>query len=200
MKNPQFADSEYDEVADWLKSTRDRVLKIKNESLLLRKSTVKTRLLDYRMCEGTAGERNEFTFISDERDERPKQIGSGAYPLEYFLSGMGFCENVQYGRYAPTHGVKIKSLETQVEGWFDFRGMMLIDSFDPSFTRLTVTTRIESDATQEAVKALASDVHRACAVYNTLKKAVAIETAIFLNNKELMQFKSTSGNNIDGIS
>ncbi len=127
-----------------------------------------------------------FTIKSDEREFRqtPQEV-LGPYPLEYFLSSLGFCELTQYGRYAAYLGLKLDDVRMQVKGVFDKRGLYGIDDIDSGFMEISITANIMGDLTPDQARELVKWVRRCCVVYNTLKKAVKIVENINLNNVHL---------------
>jgi uncharacterized OsmC-like protein len=127
-----------------------------------------------------------FVFKSDEREFRqtPQEV-LGPYPLEYFLSSLGFCELTQYGRYAAYLGLKLDDVKIIVRGVFDKRGLYGIDEIDSAFIEISITANIMGDLTPDQARELIKWVRRCCVVYNTLKKAVKIVENIYLNDSHL---------------
>lgn len=123
---------------------------------------------------------------SDEREFRqtPQEV-LGPYPLEYFLSSLGFCELTQYGRYAAYLGLKLDDVKIIVRGVFDKRGLYGIDETDSAFIEISITANIMGDLTPDQARELIKWVRRCCVVYNTLKKAVKIVENIYLNDSHL---------------
>jgi uncharacterized OsmC-like protein len=57
----------------------------------------------------------DYTLVCDE----PSSLGGsdkGPNPLEFFVSAVGFCENVTFARFAALRGLEFDSLETSVRG------------------------------------------------------------------------------------
>ncbi|MEM3095662.1 MAG: OsmC family protein [Nitrososphaerota archaeon] len=135
-----------------------------------------------------------FTLRSDEREFRqtPSEV-IGPYPLEYFLSSLGFCELTQYGRYAAYLGLKLDNVNITISGVFDKRGLYGIGDIDSTFSEISVTTNIVGGLTAEEAAELVKWVRRCCVVYNTLKKAVKIVETISLNGKTLDIYVSGPG-------
>ena len=51
--------------------------------------------------------------------DEPSSLGGsdqGPNPLEFFMSAVGFCENVTFARFATLNGLEFVSLETSVRG------------------------------------------------------------------------------------
>ena len=138
-----------------------------------------------------------FAFKSDEREFRHKpQEVLGPYPLEYFLSSLGFCELTQYGRYAAYLGLKLDDVRMQVKGVFDKRGLYGLDDIDSAFMEISITANIIGDLTPDQARELVKWVRRCCVVYNTLKKAVKIIENISLNNNHLETYVSEPSQHI----
>jgi len=132
-----------------------------------------------------------FTLRSDEREfrETPSEV-LGPYPLEYFLSALGFCELTQYGRYAAYLGLKLDDVRINVKGVFDKRGLYGIGNIDSAFNEITITVNIVGEIAKEGAAELVEWVRRCCVVYNTLKKAVKIVEKISLNGQPLEEHVS----------
>ncbi len=142
---------------------------------------VETQVLHNFTNQGKAG---DFLFISDERAEAGGEA-KGPTPLEYFLSGLGFCEQVIFIRHCAALGVHVDSLETTVRGYFDRRGIYGVADVDPGFSEIVVEMRIRSSETKEKILDAISKVEKHCPAYNTLRKAAKVTHQVKLNDKDL---------------
>jgi putative redox protein len=146
------------------------------------KGTVRAvvRLVGDQSSESTV---NRFKILSDE----PESVGgggSGPSPLDFFLSSLGFCENVTFARVAALMGLEFETLETDVRGHWDRRGQFKIGGVEPSFTDITLETRITTKEEPQRVIDAVLETHNRCPVHATLKKATELKDKLFINGQE----------------
>lgn len=67
-----------------------------------------------------------FTLVQDE-PESVWGTGKGPTPTDFFVTSIGFCENVIFARNASLANLSITSLETVVSGSWDRRGLFEIE-------------------------------------------------------------------------
>ncbi len=142
--------------------------------------------METRLVENFNGEAKarDFIFISDEREESAG-TDKGPAPLEYFLSGFAFCEQIIFARHAAALGLDLDRLELKVKGLFRRRGMYGTAEVDPGFEETSVEFRVESKESKELAIDPVWRVHKHCPAYNTLRKAAKISEGVFLNDEEL---------------
>jgi len=81
------------------------------------------------------------TFRSHKIDiDEPKNLGGtdkGPSPIELLLAAIGSCQIITLAFFAPRLGVKLKAVETVVEGYLDPRGFMGVSGVtkDPHFNK-----------------------------------------------------------------
>ena len=68
-------------------------------------------------------------------DELPER-----QPTDYFITSVGFCENVIFARNASLAKLSIDSLETTVTGSWDRRSLFEIEGVSSNFKSITVET------------------------------------------------------------
>ena len=123
-----------------------------------------------------------FTVIQDE----PESVGGGGKgptPTDYFITSVGFCENVIFVRNASLAGLEIESLETTVIGSWDRRGLFEIENISPHFNRITVETRISTKDPIEKVVQVAQETHRRCPIHATLARATELVFKLVVNGQ-----------------
>jgi putative redox protein len=123
-----------------------------------------------------------FTVVQDE----PESIGGsskGPTPTDYFVSSVGFCENVIFVRNASLAGLSIDSLETIVTGSWDRRGLFEIENASPHFNRVTVETKVSTKDAIEKVREVARETHRRCPVHATLARATELVFKLVVNGE-----------------
>jgi len=142
---------------------------------------VESKVLHNYTCEAKAG---EFRFIADEHPNSGGN-GEGPTPLQYFLAGLVFCEQVIFIRHCAAHNVQVDSLETSVRGYLDRRGNYGVAEVDPAFNQIVVTMRIESTESSDKIREAITRLEKHCPAYNTLKKSVQVIHEVTLNGQEL---------------
>ena len=125
-----------------------------------------------------------FTVVQDE-PESVWGTGKGPTPTDYFVTSIGFCENVIFARNASLAKLSIDSLETLVTGSWDRRGLFDIDGASPHFRSITVETRVSTKDPVEKVVEVARQTHRRCPVHATLSKATEMIFKLVVNGKSV---------------
>ena len=123
-----------------------------------------------------------FTVVQDE----PESVwgsGKGPTPTDYFITSVGFCENVIFARNASLARLSVDSLETFVSGTWDRRGLFEIDEVSPFFKSITVETRITTKDPVEKVVEVARQTHRRCPIHATLSRATEMIFKLVVNGQ-----------------
>src|SRR5947199_4632152 len=98
--------------------------------------------------------------------DEPVPVGGAdkaATPLEFFMSAIGFCENVMFTRHAALLNLQFDSLETSVRGHWDRRGQYGIGGAEPSSKDVTVETKVATKDPVEKVVEVTRRTHKRCA-------------------------------------
>ncbi len=134
-------------------------------------SRADVRLVGQQYQEARVG---KFSLACDE----PVPVGGtdrAATPLEFFMSAIGFCENVMFTRHAALLNLQFDSLETSVRGHWDRRGQYGIGGAEPSF----------KDVSVEKVVEVTRRAHKGCPMHATIVKAMKVTDKLFVNGKEI---------------
>lgn len=126
----------------------------------------------------------EYTLVCDE----PSSLGGsdkGPNPLEFFMSAVGFCENVTFARFAALRGVEFDSVETSVRGHWDRRGQGEWEGIEPAFKDFVVETRIDSGAPVESIRELVRTTHLRCPMHASISKIGPVVDKLFINGTEV---------------
>jgi len=123
-----------------------------------------------------------FTVVQDE-PESVWGTGKGPTPTDYFVSSIGFCENVIFVRNASLMGLSIDSMETIVTGYWDRRGLFEIDGVSPFFKSITVETKVSTKDPVDRVVEVAKQTHRRCPVHATLSRATELIFKLAVNGE-----------------
>lgn len=130
------------------------------------------------------GSAREFDFESDEPASMAGGQNMGPRPLEYFLAGFAFCQQVVLAKHALATGIELNDVQVEVEGDVDPRGVLGIGDVDPGFDgALRQITHIESPATEEEIRDLVEQAESHCPAYASL--SVPVERTLVLNGQQL---------------
>jgi len=120
--------------------------------------------------------------------DEPAALGgtdAGPNPLEFFMSAIGFCENVTFARFAALRGLEFDSLETSVRGHWDRRGQGEWEGVEPAFKDFVVETRIASSAPLEKVLDVVHTTHMRCPMHASISKIGPVVDKLFVNGIEV---------------
>lgn len=126
----------------------------------------------------------DYTLTCDE----PSSLGGTdkwPNPLEFFMSAVGFCENVTFARFAALHGLEFESLDTSVRGHWDRRGQGEWEGIEPTFKDFVVETRIVSDAPVQKIRQVARTIHLRCPMHASISKIGLVVDKLFVNGSEV---------------
>jgi uncharacterized OsmC-like protein len=130
------------------------------------------------------GQARDFTFESDEPGSMAGGGDEGPRPLEYFLAGFAFCQQVLLAKHALATGIELDDVNVEVEGDVDPRGVLGIDDVDPGFDgALQQATRIESPATEREIVDLVEIAEEHCPAHASL--SVPVERDLYLNGEQI---------------
>jgi uncharacterized OsmC-like protein len=142
---------------------------------------VETELVENYRGRGTA---REFSFESDEPASMAGGGDAGPRPLEYFLAGVAFCQQVVPAKHALATGVELDDVAVELEGDVDPRGVLGVGDVDPGFDgALQQVTRVESPATESEVLALVEAAEAQCPAHASL--AVPVDRDLYLNGDQV---------------
>ncbi|MFC4551112.1 MULTISPECIES: OsmC family protein [Halorussus] len=132
-------------------------------------------------------EARAFDFESDEPATMAGGENRGPRPLEYFLAGFAFCQQVIYAKNALATGIEIDDLSIDVSGDVDPRGVLGVDGASPGFVddEIRYTTRIESPAHPDEVRELVDLAERHCPAHAALREPMSFDRDIVLNGERL---------------
>ncbi len=126
----------------------------------------------------------DYTLVCDE----PSAVGGsdrGPNPLEFFISAVGFCENVTLARFATLRGLEFDSLETSVRGHWDRRGQGEWEGVEPAFKDFVVETRIASSAPLDRIREIVRTTHIRCPMHASIVKIGPVVDKLFVNGVEV---------------
>lgn len=125
-----------------------------------------------------------YVLICDE----PSTLGGsdkGPNPLEFFMSAIGFCENVTLARFAALRGLELDSIETSVRGHWDRRGQGEWEGVEPRFKDFVVETRITSSAPLDEIRETVLTTHARCPMHASILMIGPVIDKLVVNGTEV---------------
>ena len=112
--------------------------------------------------------KRDWTFEAD----HPEIFASeddGITPVEFLLVGLASCLTAGIAAVAQNRGIQLRSVKATVEGGMDIQGILGIDSdVRNGFDGITVSYKIDADATPEEIKAIVAQSQKRSAVYDAI--------------------------------
>src|SRR5215216_2215601 len=130
---------------------------------------------------GAGGEHAHQTQFRYGADHPAVLVGQdrGPTPIEFLLHGLAACITAGIGNIAAARGVTLTSVESQVEGDIDLRGILgLSDQVRNGYERIRITFDITGDGPPEKLRQIVEQSRARSAVYDVLTNGVPVEVAI----------------------
>jgi uncharacterized OsmC-like protein len=116
-----------------------------------------------------------------EGDEPPVLLGDNAGPnaVETVLHALASCLAVGFIYNADAQGIRVESLEFELEGELDLHGFLgLSDDVRPGYKNIGLTYRVESDASREKVVELCEYIQRTSPVLDILRNPMPVSVKL----------------------
>ncbi|MEW5830428.1 MAG: OsmC family protein [Chloroflexota bacterium] len=116
-----------------------------------------------------------------EGDEPPVLLGANAGPnaVEAVLHALASCLAVGFVYNAAAQGIRIESLEFDLEGDLDLHGFLgLSDQVRPGYENIRLTYRVKSDAPREKIVALCDYVQKTSPVLDIISNPVPVTVSL----------------------
>ena len=100
-------------------------------------------------------------------DEPPELGGqdSAPNPVELVLAALGTCQEIMYSAYASVMGIELDSVEVDIRGYLDLKGLFGMDEdIPPGYKRIGFETRLNSSAPKKKLLELIDTVENHCPV------------------------------------
>ena len=110
----------------------------------------------------------DVSSIIDEPEARGG-TNQGLTPTETLMASLIGCTNVISKRIADKMGVELGEMDIQLSAKFDRRGTMLEEEIDVPFSSVTMDIEIDTDATEEQMNALKTDLAKFCPIAKVLR-------------------------------
>ena len=108
------------------------------------------------------------------RRSSPRRI-TPSRPIEYVLVGLASCLTAGVAAVAQNRGIQLRSVESNLEGKMDIRGILGIDSdVRNGYDDIKVTFKIDADASKEDIEALVAQSQKRSAVYDVITNPVNV--------------------------
>jgi uncharacterized OsmC-like protein len=117
-------------------------------------------------------------FVLD-ADEPPALLGQdkGANPVEFVLHALAACVTTSLVYHAAARGIKLESVESQLEGDLDLRGFLgLSDQVRRGYKEIRVKFKVKSDASPEQLEELTKFSPVYDIVSNPVPVSIQVET------------------------
>lgn len=103
----------------------------------------------------------------------------GITPIEYVLVGLASCLTAGVASVAQNRGVQLRSVESQLEGTMDIRGILGIDSdVRNGYDDIKVTFKIDADASKQDIEAIVAQSQKRSAVYDVITNPVNVTVEV----------------------
>ena len=124
-----------------------------------------------------------FTLRSD---HPPELLGknTGVTAIEAVLAALGGCMTGTFAAQATARGVKIDSLEVDLECTIDLNGFFGIKPIRPGLSNVRLSYRVASDADAKTLQEILDAARSLSPVFDTVTKPVAVETSLEKTHKE----------------
>ena len=114
------------------------------------------------------GHNDEWVFEADHPEVFAAE-DNGITPIEYLLVGLASCLTGGIASIAENRGIKLRSVESTVEGAHDIRGILGADAdVRNGFDDIKVTFAIDADASKQEIEALVAQSQKRSAVFDAL--------------------------------
>jgi uncharacterized OsmC-like protein len=104
---------------------------------------------------------------------------NGITPIEYVLVGLASCLTAGVAAVAQNRGIQLRSVESQLEGKMDIRGILGVDTdVRNGYDDIKVTFKIDADASKKDIEALVAQSQKRSAVYDVITNPVNVTVEI----------------------
>ena len=122
--------------------------------------------------------KTETTFEAD----HPEIFASedrGITPIEYLLVGLSSCLTAGIAAVAQNRGIQLRSVESNLEGKMDIRGILGMDSdVRNGYDDIKVTFKIDADASKDEIEAIVAQSQKRSAVYDVLTNPTNVTVSV----------------------
>lgn len=130
---------------------------------------------------GAGGDHQHQTVFRYGADHPAVLVGQdrGPTPIEFLLHGLAACITAGIGNIAAARGVTLTSVESQVEGDIDLRGILgLSDEVRNGYERIRINFTIAGDAPPEKLRQIVEQSRARSAVFDVLTNGVPVDVTV----------------------
>ena len=103
----------------------------------------------------------------------------GITPIEYVLVGLASCLTAGVAAVAQNRGVQLRSVESQLEGKMDIRGILGMDSdVRMGYDDIKVKFKIDANAPKKEIEAIVAQSQKRSAVYDVITNPVNVSVEV----------------------
>jgi len=103
----------------------------------------------------------------------------GITPIEYVLVGLASCLTAGVAAVAQNRGIQLRSVESQLEGKMDIRGILGMDSdVRNGYDDIKVKFKIDADASKKDIEAIVAQSQKRSAVYDVITNPVNVSVEV----------------------
>jgi uncharacterized OsmC-like protein len=116
-----------------------------------------------------------------EADEHQVLLGEdkGPNPVEYLLTGLIGCLTSAMIYHAAARGIKIKGIQSRVEGDLDLRGFLgLSPDVKPGYENIRVYFKIDADVSDQQKEELIEMAQKYSPVFNSVKNPTSVSVSL----------------------
>lgn len=130
---------------------------------------------------GAGGEHDHASEFVCDGDHPQVLVGrdQGPTPVEFILHGLASCLTAGIAYIAAARGVTLTSVESNVEGDIDLRGILGIsDDVRNGYERIRVSFKIAGDAAPDKLRQIVEQSRARSAVFDIVTRGVSVEIAV----------------------
>jgi uncharacterized OsmC-like protein len=130
---------------------------------------------------GAGGEHKHQTEFRYGADHPAVLVGQdrGPTPVEFLLHALAMCITAGIGNIAAVRGVTLTSVESQVEGDIDLRGILGLSGIVRNgYERIRISVTIAGDAPPEKLREIVERSRARSAVFDVLTNGVPVDVSI----------------------
>jgi uncharacterized OsmC-like protein len=128
------------------------------------------------------GQEQQHKTESSFQADHPEVFASedrGITPVEYLLVGLASCLTAGVAAVAQNRGIQLRSVESNVEGKMDIRGILGIDSdVRNGYDDIKVTFKIDADASKQEIEGIVAQSQKRSAVYDAITNPVNVTVEV----------------------
>jgi uncharacterized OsmC-like protein len=130
---------------------------------------------------GAGGEHKHQTEFRYGADHPAVLVGQdrGPTPVEFLLHALAMCITAGIGNIAAVRGVTLTSVESQVEGDIDLRGILGLSGIVRNgYERIRISVTIAGDAPPEKLRQIVEQSRARSAVFDVLTNGVPVDVSV----------------------